>query len=163
MDFLYDPATWVAIATFLFVALVLYLKVPGKVGGVLDARSKEIADELEAARLLREEAQALLASYQRRTANAEQEAQEIVERAQREAEQLAAEMKANMEETVARRTAMVEEKIAQAEAQAVQEVRALAVDVAIAASRKVIAENLSADRARTLVDRSIADIGGKLH
>ena len=148
MDFLYNPATWVAIATLLFVALVLYLKVPGKVGELLDARGKEIADELEAARLLREEAQALLASYQRRTANAEQEA---------------AEMKANMEETVARRTAMVEEKIAQAEAQAVQEVRALAVDIAIAASRKVIAENLSADKARTLVDRSIADISGKLH
>ena len=58
---------------------------------------------------------------------------------------------------------MVEEKIAQAEAQAVQEVRALAVDIAIAASRKAIAENLSADKARTLVDRSIADISGKLH
>ena len=163
MDFLYDPGTWVAIATLLFVVLVLYLKVPGKVGELLDARGKEIADELEAARLLREEAQALLASYQRRTANAEQEAQDIVERARREAEQLAAEMKANMEETVARRTAMVEEKIAQAEAQAVQEVRALAVDIAIAASRKVIAENLSADKARTLVDRSIVDISGKLH
>ena len=163
MDFLYDPATWVAVATILFVVLVLYLKVPGKIGEALDSRAKEISDELEQARLLREEAQALLANYQRRTANAEQEAEDIIERARTEAEQLAAEMKASMEEQVARRTKLAEDKIAQAEAQAVQEVRASAVDVAISASRKVISDSLSADKAQELVARSITDVSNKLH
>lgn len=163
MDFLYDPATWVAVATILFVVLVLYLKVPGKIGEALDSRANEISDELEQARLLREEAQALLANYQRRTANAEQEAEDIIERARTEAEQLAAEMKASMEEQVARRTKLAEDKIAQAEAQAVQEVRASAVDVAISASRKVISDSLSADKAQELVARSITDVSNKLH
>lgn len=163
MDFLYVPTHWVAVATVLFVVLVIYLKVPRLIGEALDKRSKEIADELEQARILRDEAQSLLSGYQRSTANAEQEAEDIIERAHTEAEQLAAEMKANMEEQVARRTKMAEEKIAQAEAQALQEVRASAVDVAIAASRKVISEGLSDSKAKELVTRSIAGISTNLH
>lgn len=163
MDFLYEPANWVAVATLLFVALVLYLKVPALVTAALDARAKAIADELDAARRLREEAQALLASYQRRTAHAQEEVQEIISRAQNEATLLAAEMKTSMAAQIERRTKLAEEKISRAEAQAIQEVRIAAADVAIAAARKLISEQLSPDRAKALVNQSIADAGAKLH
>jgi len=163
MEFLYSPTHWVAFATLLFVVLVVYLKVPAMVTGALDARAKLIADELDAARKLREEGQALLASYQRRTANAQAEVQEIITRAQAEAASLAVEMKADMAAQFERRTKLAEEKIARAEVQAMQEVRGIAADVAIAAARKLITEQLSADKARTIVAQSIADAGVKLH
>ncbi len=163
MEFLYNPVHWVAIATALFVVLVVYLKVPAMVTGALDARAKLIADELDAARKLREEGQALLASYQRRTANAQAEVQEIITRAQSEAASLAAEMKADMAAQFERRTKLAEEKIARAEVQAMQEVRSIAADVAIAAARKLITEQLGADKAKALVAKSIADAGVKLH
>jgi F-type H+-transporting ATPase subunit b len=162
MDALYEPANWVAIATLLFVVLVVYLKVPGMVGAVLDARAREIADELDAARRLREEAQALLAGYQRRTANAEKEVQEIVELARAEAARLSSEMQASLAAQAERRSKMVEEKIAQAEAQAIQEVRAAAVDAAIIAARTLIGSQLSPEKARELIAQSIDDVRGKL-
>jgi len=163
MDAFYEPANWVAIATLLFVVLVVYLKVPAMVGVALDKRAKDIADELNAARQLRDEAQSLLASYQRRTANAEKEVEEIVEQAQAEAARLSVEMQASLASQAERRSKMVEEKIAQAEAQAVQEVRAAAVDAAITAARTLITSHLGPEKARELIAQSINDVRGKLH
>ncbi len=163
MDFFYAPANWVAIATVLFVGLVVYLKVPGMVGEALDKRAKEIADELEAARRLRDEAQSLLASYQRRTANAGKEVEEIVELARAEAARLSSEMQVSLAAQAERRGKMVEEKIAQAEAQAIQEVRAAAVDAAVTAARALISSQLSPEKGRELIEQSINDVRGKLH
>lgn len=163
MDFLYNPANWVAVATVLFVVLVLYLKAPAMITAALDARAKAIADSLDSARQLREEGQALLAGYQRRTAHVQDEVREIVKRAQDEASQLAAGMKAAMEAQFERRTRLAEEKIARAEDLAVQEVRIAATEVAIAAAGRLITGHLTPERARALVTQSIADAGEKLH
>lgn len=81
-----EPETWVAVAFLLFVALLLYLKAPAKIAAMLDERSARIAKELAEARKLREEAQALLAEYQGKRAEAEKTAAQIVEQARREAE-----------------------------------------------------------------------------
>ncbi|MDO9459570.1 MAG: F0F1 ATP synthase subunit B [Alphaproteobacteria bacterium] len=163
MDYFYDPANWVAIATVLFVGVVVYLKVPAMVGEALDKRAKEIADELEAARRLRDEAQALLASYQRRTANAEKEVEEIVEQARAEAARHSRDMQAALAAQAERRSKMVEEKIAQAETQAIQEVRAAAVDAAVSAARTLISSQLNSEKERELIEQSISDVRGKLH
>ena len=163
MDAFYEPANWVAIASLLFVALIVYLKVPAMVGAALDKRSTEISDELDAARRLRDEAQALLASYQRRTANAEKDVEEIVELARAEAVRLSSEMQLSLSAQAERRGKMVEEKIAQAEAQAIQEGRAAAVDAAISAARELIASQLSAEKGGELIAQSIADVRSKLH
>ncbi len=163
MDYFYDPANWVAIATVMFVGLIVYLKVPSMVGEALDKRAREIADELNAARRLRDEAQSLLASYQRRTANAGKEVEEIVEQARAEAARMSSEMQVSLAAQAERRGKMVEEKIAQAEALAIQEVRAAAVDAAVSAARALIVSQLSPEKGRELVEKSITDVRGKLH
>ncbi len=163
MEFLYEPANWVAIATVLFAGLVIYLKVPGMVNAALDKRASDISTELDAARRLRDEAQSLLAGYQRRTANAEKEVAEIIEQARLDAAQASREMQASMAAQAERRGKMVEEKIAQAEALAVQEVRTAAVDAAISAARTLIAARLGPEKARDLVNQSVSDLRGKLH
>ncbi len=121
---------------------MVFLKVPGTVGKSLDARADRIRDELEEARRLREEAQSLLAEYQRKRKEAEKEATEIVAIAQREAHGLLEEARKKTEEYVARRNKLAEQKIAQAEIEAVNEVRASAVDIAVAAASRILAEKV---------------------
>jgi len=162
-NFLTDPAFWVAVSTTGFVLIVLFMKVPGKLATVLDARAAAIAKELEEARRLREEAQALLASYQKKAREAEKEAQDIVVQARAEAERLAIETKKSLEAQIARRTKLAEDKIAQAEAQALAEVRDLAADIAIGAAGRVIAQQLSPGRAQQLVDSAIKELPGKIN
>ena len=153
----------VTLGFLLFIGIVLYLKVPAKLTGLLDDRAAGIRNDLDEARSIREEAQALLASYERKTREAREQADEIVAGARRDAEAAAAQAKADLETSVERRLASAEEQIASAQAAAVREVRDRAVAVATAAAAEVVAKQMDARRANALIDRSIETVQAKLH
>ncbi|MEQ8400614.1 MAG: F0F1 ATP synthase subunit B [Roseitalea porphyridii] len=153
-----DSSFWALVGLILFFGIVYYFKVPGMVTGALDKRGDRIRNELEEARRLREEAQQLLAEYQRKRKEAEKEAEAIVEAARGEAEQITAEAKEKTEEYVARRTQLAEQKIAQAEIDAVNAVRASAVDVSIAAAEKLIGEKMTAKTRGDLFKSSLDQV-----
>jgi F-type H+-transporting ATPase subunit b len=154
---------WVAIAFLAFIVILLWFGVPRMITKALDERAQAIAKELDEARRLREEAQALLADYQRKHRNVGSETDAIVEAARREAEALARETRAGLKEQLERRTRMAEEKIARAEAQAVDEVRASAIDMAVAAAEKILREKMAETGGAALVDQSIRDLKGRLN
>jgi F-type H+-transporting ATPase subunit b len=158
-----DATFWAMISLFIFLGVIVRLKVPGRISQTLNGRADRIRAELEEARKLREEAQVLLAEYQRKRRAAEAEAAEIVAQAKHDAEQLGAESARKMEEFVARRTAMAEQKISQAEAQALAEVKARAVDVAVAAAERIVAGKLSGAQADSLIDSSIAELRRRMN
>jgi len=159
----FDAPFWALLALLIFFAIVLYLRVPRSLAGSLDKRAAAISEELAAARRLREEAEALLAEYRRKALNAETEAAQIIDQARREAEALAEEGRQRVEDYVAGRTRLAEQKIAQAEAQAIQEVRALSADIAIAAAQRILTEKMKGGTGEALIDRSIADVRTRLN
>ena len=160
---MFDAPFWALVALIIFFAIVIYMKVPKAIAGSLDKRAAGIKNELDEAHRLREEAEALLAQYQRKAKEAEAEAAGIIEQAKREADALAGEARQRMEDYVTSRTKMAEQKIAQAEAQAVQEVRALSADVAIEAAQRILAAKTKGEAGASLIDKSIADVKAKLH
>jgi F-type H+-transporting ATPase subunit b len=157
------PETWVAIAFLSFLALLAYLGVHRKLVDALDQRQTRIKAELTEASRLREEAQALLAEFERKGRAAESEAEAIIATAKAEAERLAAEAKLRMEDFVARRTKMAEAKIAQAEAQAVADVRSAAADAAVAAAEKILSGAAKGNVAEELLARGIEDVRNKFN
>ncbi|WP_246206290.1 ATP F0F1 synthase subunit B [Propylenella binzhouense] len=150
-------------AFVVFLGILVYMKVPGKIAAWLDQRSERIRRDLEEARRLREEAQALLAEYQRRRQEAEEEAEAIVDQARREAEAIRVDAEQRMGEYIERRTRIVEQRIAQAEVQAVAEVRGRAVDVAAAAASSILAEKGAGDVGQRLVEQSIGQVRSNLN
>lgn len=158
-----DPTFWALVGLILFFIVILYMKVPSKLTAALDNRADTIRAELEQARKLREEAQALLAEYQRKAREAEAEVEEIIDQAKREADAFGSEAKKRVEDYVASRTRMAEEKIAQAEAQALREVRSLSADVAISASQRILAARARGAAADGLIKQAIEDVKTKLH
>ena len=160
--FFSEPETWVAIAFVIFFALVMRLGY-GRIVGLLDKRSEKIAADLDEARNLREEAQSLLADYQRKKRDAEKEAEEIISQAKVEALRLAKVAAVKLEETVKRRTQMAIDKIANAEAQAILDVRNTAVDIAVDAARALIADNLDEKKAIELIDTAVEELDSNLH
>jgi F-type H+-transporting ATPase subunit b len=157
-----DPAFWVAVAFVIAIAIV-WKPASKMILGGLDGRSQRIANELDEARRLREEAQELLASYERKQREAEKEAQGIIAAAQEEAERLARRAAADLETQVARRRQMALDRIAQAETEAVRDVRAAAVDLALKATRKLLHEKIGEAEQAKLVDEAIGEIGKRLH
>ena len=126
MTFEFDAAFWATISLFVFLAVVIYLKVPGMIGKALDGRIKAIEGELAEAERLRQEAKFLLEEYEAKRQAATSEAESIVAAAREEAFRLTAEAKTSLEALITRRAKAVEDKIAQAESQAVAEVRTVA-------------------------------------
>jgi F-type H+-transporting ATPase subunit b len=154
---------WVAVAFGVFVLVLLYYRVPNLVAKSLDDRAEAIRKELDEARRLREEAQTLLADYQKRHRNVGQEADTILDQARREAEAFAHETRVSLKDTLERRTKQAEDKIARAETQAVDEVRAAAIDVAMAAAEKILREKTAGSGGASLIDQGIRDLKGRLN
>jgi len=158
----HDAEFWVAVAALVFV-IVVWRPARRSVVGGLDARSARIRQDLDEARRLREEAQQMLADYQRREREAAAEAAAIVSHAKAEAERLAAHAAAELEQSLQRRQHLAEERIAQAEAKAVDEIRTVAVDVAIGAARQILVDQLDERRGALLLDAAIAALPHQLH
>jgi len=163
MDFLRDTETWIAVGFAVIVALIIYRRVPAFVGAALDTRAAAIAKELDEAKRLRLEAEALLAQFKRKAADAEKEAESILFEAKGEAERFASEARTALTAQIERRAKQAQEKIAQAEMQAMADIRALAADAAAAAATKLIAARIDEKRAAALIEQSIKDIPAKLN
>lgn len=152
---------WVAIAFILFVAFMAWKARKALLGG-LDARAQRIGAEIDEAQRLRDEAQALLAEYQKKQREALGEAQGMLKQAEEEAERLKAKAEAELAAALKRREQQALDRIAQAEAQALAEVRNLAADLAVAATRKILMEKLDPARAQALVGDAIAELPRRL-
>jgi F-type H+-transporting ATPase subunit b len=162
VGFFANPHTWVNIGGLIFLAFA-GPKIWKALTQMLDQRAIKIKADLDEAQKLKDEAQALLAEYQRKQKDALREAAEIIETAKTVALRQAKEAASNLDLAFTRREKLALEKITQAEAAAIAEVRREAVDVATAAAKKLIANSLNDARASALVDAAIKDVDTRLH
>lgn len=158
-----DPAFWVAVAFFIFIGFLLWKKVPGIIAKGLDERAARIKAQLEEARTLKEEAQALLAQFQRKHRDAQKEAEDMLALAREEAELMAIEAEKNLEISFERQMKATEDKITQAESDAVKEVRVAAAEAAVGAASAILGTQLKAGKHTRLVDDAIKDLDKRLN
>lgn len=153
----------VLIAFIVFVGVLIYFKVPEKIGGMLDARAEGIRNDLDEARALREEAQTVLAQFERKQREVSEQADLIVAQAKTDAEAAAEQAKVDLAKSIERRLQAAEDQIASAEANAVKEVRDSAINVAVAAAASVIGKGMNDADAAAMIDDSIKVVDAKLH
>lgn len=153
---------WVALGFVLFVALVARTAVR-VVSVALDERAKRIKEQIDDAARLAEEAQQLLATYERKQREASEEAEAIVDNARREADRLAERAAQDLERSLARREELAMERIAQAEQAALADIRSRTVEIAMSATRQLLVERLTAAQANSLIDHAIEELPKKLH
>ncbi|HID68544.1 MAG TPA: F0F1 ATP synthase subunit B [Roseibacterium sp.] len=153
----------VLLAFLLFVGVLVHLKVPGMIGGILDKRAEGIRAELDEARALREEAQTVLASYERKQKEVQQQAERIIATAREEAQAAAEQAKEDLKQSIARRLAAAVDQIASAEASAVKEVRDQAITIAMAAAGQVLAKQMTEAKGNKMIEAAIGEVEAKLH
>jgi len=153
----------VLIAFLLFIGVLVYYKVPGLVGRKLDERAEGIKSDLDEARAIREEAQSLLTSFERKQKDVQAQADRIVSQARDEANEAAKEAKEDIGKSVERRMKAAEDQLASAEARAVRDIRDQAVSVAVAAARDVIAKQMTTEDRNASIDAAIDEVETKLH
>jgi F-type H+-transporting ATPase subunit b len=158
-----SPTIWVFLALIIVIAGLMSKGIHKMIAKALDSRADEIRNELDEAKRLREEAQALLASYQRKQAEAEEQAKDIVDQARKDAKAMAIQARKSLQEKLDRRAELAEAKIVSAEAEAMSDVKSRAVDLAIAAAEKLIREEFKAGDHSALVKDGISQLGKALH
>ena len=159
---LQDPAFWVGLAFLLVIALI-YKPAMNSSSASLDGRAVMIRTQIEEARKLREDAQALLADYQRKQRDAMAEAERIIQQAKEDATRMRTDAEQDLTRSIERRKQQALERIAQTEAQAIAQVRNTAVDVALNAAEALLRDNIAAGQAQTMVDKSIAELSKRLN
>ena len=153
----------VLLAFLVFIGVIVYFKVPAMLMGMLDKRAETIKSELDEAKALREEAQTILASYERKQKEVAEQSERIIANAKKEAQEAAVQAKEDLKASIARRLAGAEEQIASAEAAAVKQVRDSAITYAIAAAADVVGAQTSPADQGNLIDEAIAEVATKLH
>ena len=161
-EIFHDPELAVAVA-FVIAIVLVSRRVWQTLAEMLDARAAKIKVELDEAQKLKDDAQKTLGQFQRKQRDALQEAEAIVAHAREEAARLAERAKRELEAVIERRQRLAVEKIELAEAKALSEVRSAAVDIAMSAARRVIAERLGDVQGQALVDRAIAELPQRLN
>lgn len=155
--------TAILVGFLLFLAVLAWYRVPAMVAGMLDKRADGIKNQLDEAREAREEAQKLLAGFERKTAESKRDAENIVERARADAKRASEQAKLDLQDSMARKLKSAEERIAQVEAAATREVRNAASTAAVAAASEVLGQKMDGAKAGSLIDDGIQMAGAKLH
>ena len=153
----------VLLAFLLFIAVLFYFRVPTLIASLLDKRAETIRSELSEARTLREEAQSILASFERRQKEVQDQAGRIVETARKDAEAEAASAREALDAIVARRLAVAQEQIASAQVAAEREVRNKAIKVAVAAAQSIITSQMTSTSSNKLIENAVLEVDAKLH
>ena len=159
---LQDATFWVAIAFVIF-AVLSFKKISGLIVSGLDQRGDKIRQELEEAQRLREDAEKVLNECQKRQIEAEAEAEKILAYAREEAGRVLRRAEEDVQNAVKRREAQAVDRIAQAEASALTEVRNVAVDIAITASRRLFEERVTRNDPDPLIERSLKGMASLLN
>jgi F-type H+-transporting ATPase subunit b len=162
MELLQDAEFWTGLALLVFFALLLALGVHKAAAKALDSKAAKIQAELDEARKLREEAQALLASLKTQREETERRAAEMMANAEAEAKRLEVEAKAKLEEQIKRRQELAERRISNAEAQAAAEVKAAAADLAAQMAEGVLVQRLKGAKSDPLIDAAVGQLATKL-
>lgn len=153
------PYQWVSISMVVLLLIAFFgAKVHKTIAGGLDGKIAAIRENLDEAKKLREEAEALRAEYASKIANAEKDAESMLENAKSEAESIVAKAKSDTAAVIARREKMAADKIAAAERQAIDDLRAKAAEASTAAAAALIADRHDAAADAALADKVIAEI-----
>lgn len=158
-----DTSFWTFLGLILFFVVLFFAGAFKAISKALDDRAEKIRTELDEARRLREEAQELLASYKRKQSEAADDAEKIIRQAKSEADYLREDAKKEIAQRIERRTALAEARISQAEAAAAKEVRSMAADLAIDATRALLSEKLTKTQRNALVKDDIASVKDRLN
>lgn len=161
-DMLSDPKFWVAVSFLLMVGLG-YKKIFALIARGLDERSVKIKAELEHARALREQSEAVLADYKRKQAEYLKEAETMLVKAREDAAMISRQAEKDLKEALDARMKQAMDKISREEAQAIQEVRNHVVDIALASARAVIVNHMGKLTQEELIKLALVDIERKIH
>ena len=158
MDFFYQPSSWVFVAFIIFISITIYLKVPNMVTKLLDEQINKIRNDLHDARKLKEDANSLLAEYERKIESANKEAENIINQAKKNSKVYEENSNKKIEEFISRSEKQSIEKIQQAQKSAINKINEEIINKSVEAAEKIISRNMNDQNNNKLFESSVNQI-----
>ena len=126
-----DATFWVAISFFIFLVVLVYLKVPQKIDSSLSNKIDEIKKELDEAEKLKEEAKTLLSNYENKIDKSKKETKEILALAKKESEKNIIEKTKKFHKIIEERKKNTDQKILQMKENALLDIKNISVKITV--------------------------------
>jgi len=150
-----DATFWVAISFFIFIGVLIYLKIPHKINNSLINQINEIKKELNEAEKLKVEAKNLLSDYESKIDKSKKETLEIVSLAKKDSEKTILEKTRKFHQIMEDRKRNVEQKIAQMKVDALKDIRNTSIKISVQAVEHLIKNSIDKNKLEKLYMESL--------
>ena len=152
-----DATFWVAISFIIFVFVLIYLKIPGKIKNLLNDNINKIKNQIDEAEKLKEEAKNKLSEQENRLAKAKKEIAAMIKQANDDSEKNIIKANDNFHKVIEIRKKNTEEKIRQMKAQAIKEIKNSALYIALESVEKLMLNSLDKNKLDNIFNQSVEE------
>ena len=157
-----DATFWIAVAFFIFIAALIYLKVPQKVNDLLTSQINRIKKELDEAEKLKVEAKNLLSDYENKLDKSKKETQEIINTAEKDSEKNILYKTKKFHELIEERKKNAEQKIAQMKENALRDIKNISIKISIETVEHLIKNSIDKNKIEKIYIDSIEEVKASL-
>ena len=152
-----DATFWVSISIFLFIGLLVYFKIPGKIKEILDNNINEIKKQIEEAEMLKEEAKNMLSEHEKKFANSKLEIKSMIDEANNLSEKNIIETNKDFHSLMDNRKKNADDKIKQMKDQAIKDIKNTSVKIAIESVERLLKNSLDKSKLDRLYQSSLEE------
>ena len=150
-----DANFWVAVSFFIFLGVLVYLKIPQKINNSLNNRINEIKKELDESDKLKEEAKILFADYENKIDKSKKETKEIIDSAKKESEKTIIEKTKKFHQIIEERKKNNEQKIFQMKENALKDIKNISVKISMETVENLIKNSIDKNKLEKIYDDSL--------
>ena len=150
-----DATFWVAVSFFIFIILLVYLKVPQKINGTLNKLISDIKNEIEESEKLREESKIMLDNAQAKLDSAKLEIKKISDNAKEDSEKLVIEMNDKFHKMSDFKKNLVKSKISQMKEAALNDIKKASIKIAVDSVKKAISTSVDKSKLDNLFSKDL--------
>ena len=153
-----DANFWVAVSFFIFLGVLVYLKIPQKINSSLTNQINEIKKELHEAEKLKVEAKNLLSDYEDKIDKSKKETKEIINTAKKESEKAIIDKTKKFYQIIDERKKNAEQKIVQMKENALRDIKNTSVKISIEAVKNLIENSIDKNKLDNLYTKNFEEI-----
>ena len=140
---------------FIFVGVLIYLKVPQKINNSLTDQINEMKRELDEAEKLKIEAKNLLSNYENKIDKSKKETQEIINLAKKDSEKTILEKTKKFHQIIENKKKNAEQKIVRMKENALKDIKNISVKISMEAVEHLIKNSIDKSKLEKLYIKSL--------
>ena len=158
----FDATFWVAVSFFIFIGVLIYLKVPQKINLILESIINGIKNEIKESEKLKDETKKLLNESHLKIENAQNESQKIINTAKKESERMIINLNEKFFQSSENKKKITDQKIEQIKMNAIREIKEASIKIAIESTSKIIQTSIDKSKLDTVFKQNFEEVKNSL-